>query len=90
MFPLVLEPGRTCDTDYLSECDIEALEFGFNEYAGKSFDVVMTKNHQEPAWRAAIKRNQGSKAPRIYFEDIIVGKEWLVDDLKVLGKYLCL
>jgi len=87
---LVLDPGRTCDTDYLSVSDIEALEHGFIEYAGKSFAAVREKNHQEPAWINAVNRNPGSKAPTILFEDMIDGKEWLVDDLKVWGKYLCL
>ena len=85
---LTLEPGREFNRRKFSESDLEALEHGFNEYAGKSFDEVKRKNHREKAWRMARKRNPENGAPDILYEDMIAGKQWLVDDLKELGHCL--
>jgi len=88
---LVLSPGRKFNDLYFSECDIESLEHGFNEYAGKSFDEVMRKNHREKAWRMARKRNPASDAPEILYEDIIdKRKKWLVEDLRETGHLISL
>ena len=86
---LALEPGRVCDTDYLSGSDIEALEHGFNEYAGKSFDAVKRKNHREKAWRMARERCAEGGATDIFFEDMI-SEQWIIDDLKEIGHCLSL
>ena len=83
---LSLEPGRTYNEWEFSESDIEALEYGFNEYAGKSFDEVKRKNHREKAWRRARKRNPDNGAPDILFEDMIDNrKKWLIEDLRDWG-----
>ena len=79
---LRLEPGRTCDLDQLSESDIEALEHGFKEYAGKSFKSVLLKNHRENAWLKAVERDPETKVAEILFEDMITNKPWLLDDLR--------
>ena len=83
---LALEPGRVCDTDYLSGSDIEALEHGFNEYGKKNFAEVKRRNHREKAWRMARKRAPENGAPEILFEDMIDSrKKWMIEDLQLLG-----
>ena len=78
---LHLSQGRKHDPNMFAAADIEALEHGFAEYAGKKFSAVMRKNHRERAWQKAIERNPGKKAPKILFEDMITGKKWLVAHL---------
>ena len=84
-----LKANREPDLDHLSESDIEALEHGFSEYAGLSFDEVLKKNHEEKAWkRAYISRGNGNSA-EIMFEDMI-DEEWLIDDLTLTGHLISL
>ena len=78
---LKLEPGRVCDLDELSESDVEALEHGYKEYAGKSFKAVLLKNHREKAWLKAVERTPGTHSSEILFEDMITSKQWIIDDL---------
>jgi uncharacterized phage-associated protein len=84
---LALEPGKGCDIALLSDSDIEALEHGFGEYAGKDFASVKQKNHGEKAWQKAIERNPGAEASEIFFEDMIE-EEWLADELRELGQFI--
>jgi len=79
---LRLNPGRVCDLDQLSESDVEALEYGYKQYAGKNFQTVLLKNHREQAWLKAIERDPEAKATEIMFEDMITNKPWLLDDLR--------
>lgn len=46
-----LKAGRTPKLGEFSESDIEALEFGLNEYAAMSFSEIEKKNHLEPGWQ---------------------------------------
>jgi len=78
-------PGRTFNRGLFSESDIEALEHGYNEYAGKPFKEVVLKNHREKAWINAIERTPEAAISDILFEDMIIGKQWLVDDLLETG-----
>ena len=80
---LVLEQGRVFDGNLFSISDIEALEHGFNEYSGKSFETVKRKNHREKAWVLARERNPGAEAPDILFEDMLTNKH-LIEDLENL------
>jgi len=77
---LVLDEGRAFDGERFSESDIEALEHGFKEYAGKSFDSVLLKNHREKAWRKAVERSPGRASSPIYFEDMVPAS-MLKDDM---------
>jgi len=75
--------------DYLSETDVEALNYGLGEYAGMGFGAVMEKNHKEPAWQKNYaKRGDGNCAP-IPFEDIIEEDE-LKEDLSLMAPYMVL
>ncbi|MDR2579090.1 MAG: SocA family protein [Chitinispirillales bacterium] len=75
--------------DYLSESDVEALNYGFSEYAGLDFKAVREKNHKEPAWEKNYAlRGYNDSAP-IPFEDIIE-EDWLVEDLTLLAKNMVL
>jgi len=82
---LALEPGRVFDRELFSKSDLEALEHGFNEYSGKSFEAVKRKNHREKAWVLARKRSLETQSSDILFEDIIQNKQWLIDDLLETG-----
>ena len=74
-----------------SDSDLEALEHGFNEYANLSFDDVLRKNHEEPAWIVAnARRARGQKKTDIMFEDMIEGKDWLIKDLQETGHLIAL
>jgi len=84
---LRLDSGRVCDLDQLSESDVEALEHGYKQYAGKSFKTVLLKNHKEQAWLKAIERDPEAKNAEILFEDMIVKKQWLIDDMQEWGEY---
>jgi uncharacterized phage-associated protein len=86
---LELEFGRTFDPALLSESDIEALECGFSEYAGKSFESVKQLNHSEKAWLKAIERNPGADASDIFFEDMI-DDAWLVEELKETSRFMAI
>ena len=80
---LTPEPGRIINKDLFSISDFEALEHGFNEYAGKSFKAVVLKNHREKAWLNAVERKPDAKVSDILFEDMITNKN-LIDDLENL------
>jgi uncharacterized phage-associated protein len=68
-------------TNFFSVSDIEALEYGYNEYAGLSFREVEEKNHKEPAWIKNYElRGSGECAP-IPFEDLIE-EDWLKEELE--------
>jgi len=84
---LKLSKGRTFKKSMFSESDIESLEHGFKEYAGKGFKAVERKNHRERAWIAARERNPQSGAPDILFEDMI-DEQWLKEDLAVDGQFI--
>ena len=85
---LSLAPGRKFNYRKFSESDLEALEHGFKEYAGKSFEAVKRKNHREKAWRLARERCAKGESTDILFEDMIIGKPWLVEDLRDWGPAL--
>jgi hypothetical protein len=70
--------------DYLSQSDIEALNHGFNEYAGLDFKSVKDKNHEEKAWKKNyVLRGDNNSAP-IPFEDIIE-EDWLREELSLVA-----
>jgi len=80
---------RCYDPELLSDSDIEALDHGFNEYAGKSFDSVKLQNHNEQAWLKAVERNPGAEASDIFFEDMIE-EEWLAEELKETARFMAI
>jgi len=82
-----LTAERACDTNYLSESDIEALENGFAAYAGKTFQEVLNKNHAEIAWQRAYEKRGNNNAVDIAFEDMIEEK-WLIEELTQLAPNL--
>lgn len=45
---------RAPNSERLSESDIEALEYGFKEVAGKSFDELVEQTHRDPAYQNAL------------------------------------
>lgn len=45
---------RGPNLDRLSSSDVEALEHGLNEVAGKSFDELLERTHHDPAYQRAI------------------------------------
>jgi hypothetical protein len=65
---------RACNTDLLSESDIESLEEGFREYGELSFEDVKQKNHTHPAWRESYEKTPNGLIP---FEMLITNKEVL-------------
>lgn len=84
-----LSADRCSDLNYLSESDIEALEHGFKNYAGKSFSEVVEKNHSEPAWKKAWENRGDSDAVDIDFRDMIK-EPWLAKDLELLASNMVL
>ncbi|MDR1827958.1 MAG: SocA family protein [Methylobacteriaceae bacterium] len=82
----LLKATRAPSTDYFSDTDMEALEFGFSEYAGKPFDDVKNRNHLEPAWIKAFENNPNSG---IAFEDMIE-EDWLRRDLETTAPSIVL
>ncbi|GBU21174.1 hypothetical protein R80B4_01063 [Fibrobacteres bacterium R8-0-B4] len=72
--------------EYFSISDFEALQHGFDEYAGLNFGEVLKKNHEEPAWK---KNHAMYGCTPIPFEDF-VDEEWLKEDLASLGYNMCL
>jgi len=69
---------RAPEERYLADSDIEALEFGYKEYAELNFDEVEKKNHAEFAWKKNYILNSSAAIP---FEDIIE-KDWIIEDLE--------
>ncbi len=45
---------RGANLDRLSASDVEALEYGLKEVAGKSFDELLERTHRDPAYQKAI------------------------------------
>jgi uncharacterized phage-associated protein len=84
-----LTADREPDLNYFSESDIEALEKGFNEYAGKSFSEVLKKNHDEIAWKNAYEKRGSNNSADIDFEDMIE-EDWLIKDLTYLAPHMAL
>ncbi|MDR1829627.1 MAG: SocA family protein [Candidatus Fibromonas sp.] len=68
--------------DLFSESDIEALEHGYKEYAGLSFEEVKNKNHKETAWKNNWDRKGILEKVPIPFEDFI-DEDWLKEDLQL-------
>ena len=83
---LALDPGRVFDRELFSRSDLEALEHGFNEYSGKSFETVKRKNHREKAWVLARKRSPGMEAPEILFDDMLTNESFR-EDLELMAPY---
>jgi len=75
--------------DYLSESDVEALNYGLSEYAGLGFGAVRNKNHKEPAWQKNYALRGDSDSAPIPFEDIIED-ECLKEDLSLLAHCMVL
>ena len=69
-----------------SESDIEALEKGYNEYVGLSFEEVKTKNHKEPAWEKNWEKRGVLEKVAIPFEDLI-DEVWLKEELELTSAY---
>jgi len=86
---LILDEGRTFDDTPFSESDIEALEHGYKEYAGKSFDTVLLKNHREVAWRKAVERSPGRASSPIFFEDMVPAR-MLKDEMFLMAPLISL
>jgi hypothetical protein len=85
---------RDFDRGKFSKSDIEALEYGFAEYANiPTFGEVREKNHRHPAWINAA-RKQGYDTSKetefaglhqiVDFEDMIDNDE-VLEDMKELG-----
>jgi len=66
---------------FFSITDIEALEFGYKEYAGMDFNEIRNKNHKELAWKNAWKKRGVRKEVPIPFENLI-DEAWLIEELK--------
>jgi len=81
-----LTAKRKPDMEYFSESDVEALEYGFNQYAKLDFKSVMEKNHKEPAWEKSYTKGNGTP---ILFEDLIE-EEWLKEELSLFSGNLVL
>jgi uncharacterized phage-associated protein len=47
----IIEAKRKSNTDILSESDIEALEFGLKQVAGKSFQAIKNDTHKMPGYK---------------------------------------
>jgi uncharacterized phage-associated protein len=76
-------------TKFFSESDVEALEHGYNEYAGLDFDAVESKNHKESAWDKNWKLRGDGKCAPIPFEDLIE-QDWLKKDLEPISMTMVL
>jgi len=50
-----VHPTRTADVNLLSESDIEALDFAYNEHIEKSFRELEKLTHSEKAYLAAVE-----------------------------------
>lgn len=60
---------RRPDLNFLSESDIEALEYSLNTYRDENFNSLTDITHTHKAWLSA--REKGGKNPGIDFEDMI-------------------
>lgn len=71
-------------TAYLSQTDIEALQYGVNEYADMNFGAVKNKNHCEPAWKKNYDQRGHNDSAPIPYEDIIE-EDWLREELSLFA-----
>lgn len=81
---LVAKRGQAMD--YLAASDVDALKYGFDEYAGLDFNAVKEKNHKETAWKKNHVCNSNALIP---FEDIIE-EDWLKEDLSYMASSMVL
>ena len=81
-----LYPTRDFDRLKFSKSDLEALEFGFNEYADKTFGEVLKKNHKHQAWIRAAERGGFDVSKETDFSrlHVLVDFADMVDDPEVL------
>jgi uncharacterized phage-associated protein len=77
---------RDPEDGYFADSDMEALEYGYNEYSGLAFAEVEAKNHEELAWKKNYKQNGSTLIP---FEDIIE-QDWVLEDLEGVAQYMVL
>ena len=83
-----LYPTRDFDRLKFSKSDLEALEFGFNEYADiPTFSGVREKNHKHQAWIRAAERRGYDVSKDTDFSKLweIVDFADMVDDPDVLA-----
>ncbi|MDR2732285.1 MAG: SocA family protein [Fibromonadaceae bacterium] len=85
----ILVAERKPITKFFSKSDIKALEHGYNEYAGLSFNAVRDKNHKEPAWKKNYELRGDSKRAPIPFEDLI-NEDWLKEELETTSSTMVL
>jgi hypothetical protein len=75
--------------DYLSQSNLEALNYGLSEYAGLDFKSVKDKNHEELAWKKNYALRGGNESAPIPFEDIIE-EDWLKEELALVANAMVL
>lgn len=63
-----ISPLRSPDLTCFSDSDIDALEWAFNEYGGKTFAELEEETHKERAWRNARERGDA-----IDYKDMLDG-----------------
>jgi len=71
--------------DFLSETDIEALDYGISEYGDLIFNKTKIKSHQAAAWKKyEDKVKAGEKHIEISYNDMIDNPE-VAEELEELG-----
>jgi hypothetical protein len=84
-----LSATRAFDPRKFSKSDLEALEYGFMEYADiPSFSAVREKNHQHLAWKKAAERQGYDTSTESFFDGLhqIVDFADMVDNEEVLAE----
>jgi uncharacterized phage-associated protein len=79
----IFTANRRPNMYYLSESDEEALNYGYEEYAGKSFDEVLDKSHTYECWQRQYARGKNMPIPLDTMIDD--DKDWLKKDLALFG-----
>jgi hypothetical protein len=84
-----LSTTRAHNPHKFSKSDLEALEYGFAEYADiPTFSAVREKNHRHPAWEKAAERQGYDITTEKYFDKLhqIIDFADMIDDEETLAE----
>lgn len=84
-------PYREANTYYLSQSDIEALEYSFETYKDYKFDDFCDSTHEHMAWKNARNRFTISNNPPMNYKDFFTPENAdRIEELSIISEHLIL
>jgi len=80
-------PLREADLTELSQSDIEAFSYAYNQYSQYSTNNLRDLTHEEGCWQKARNREPESNNPDIFWEEMIDNEE-VLDNLREYSRFM--